>query len=86
MCRPFLAVADLAGIAERRVDRMLDPARSQGIPPFLAAEPGVDIGSMIAHCTAAGIVSTLKRPEGFARKTSSAPARSKKFVSLRDGD
>lgn len=56
-----IAVADLAGIAERRVDRMLDPARSHGLPPFLAAEPGVDSGLMIAQYTAAGIVSTLKR-------------------------
>ncbi len=59
----FLAivVADVASMSERRIDRMLDPARSQGLPPFLAEEVGVDSGLMIAQYTAAGIVSELKR-------------------------
>ncbi|HKN98886.1 MAG TPA: histidine ammonia-lyase [Pseudonocardiaceae bacterium] len=59
----FLAicVADVASIAERRTDRMLDVARSHGLPPFLAADPGVDSGHMIAHYTQAAIVSELKR-------------------------
>jgi len=59
----FLAVgvADLASISERRTDRLLDPARSHGLPPFLAADPGVDSGLMIAQYAAAGIVSELKR-------------------------
>ncbi len=59
----FLAipVADLASMAERRTDRMLDVARSHGLPPFLADDPGVDSGHMIAQYTQAGIVSELKR-------------------------
>jgi histidine ammonia-lyase len=59
----FLAivVADLASIAERRTDRMLDAHRSHGLPPFLADDPGVDSGHMIAQYTSAGIVSELKR-------------------------
>lgn len=56
-----IAVADLASISERRIDRMCDVGRSQGLPPFLADDPGVDSGHMIAHYTAAGIVSELKR-------------------------
>jgi histidine ammonia-lyase len=56
-----IAVADLASIAERRTDRLLDVARSNGLPPFLADDPGVDSGHMIAHYTQAGIVSELKR-------------------------
>jgi len=56
-----IAVADLASIAERRTDRFLDVARSQGLPPFLADDPGVDSGHMIAQYTSAGIVSELKR-------------------------
>ena len=42
----FLAIvaADLASISERRTDRFLDVARSHGLPPFLAADPGVDSG------------------------------------------
>ncbi|WP_137843795.1 histidine ammonia-lyase [Microbacterium sp. 2FI] len=56
-----IAVADLASISERRTDRALDPARSHGLPPFLAHEVGVDSGLMIAQYAAAGIVSELKR-------------------------
>jgi histidine ammonia-lyase len=56
-----IAVADLASMAERRTDRMLDAARSHGLPPFLADDPGVDSGHMIAQYTQAAIVSELKR-------------------------
>ncbi len=59
----FLAivVADLASISERRTDRFLDTARSHGLNAFLADDPGVDSGHMIAQYTQAGIVSELKR-------------------------
>ena len=59
----FLAiiVADVASMSERRTDRMLDPRRNHGLPAFLAHQPGVDSGLMIAQYTAAGIVSELKR-------------------------
>ncbi len=59
----FLAIvaADVASIAERRTDRLLDAARSHGLPPFLAHDPGVDSGLMIAQYTQAAIVSELKR-------------------------
>jgi histidine ammonia-lyase len=56
-----IAAADLASIAERRTDRFLDVARSRGLPPFLADDPGVDSGHMIAQYTQAAIVSELKR-------------------------
>jgi histidine ammonia-lyase len=56
-----IALADLASISERRTDRMLDPARSRGLPPFLAADPGVDSGHMIAQYTQAALVAELKR-------------------------
>lgn len=56
-----IAVADAASISERRTDRALDIARSNGLPPFLADEVGVDSGLMIAQYAAAGIVSELKR-------------------------
>ncbi len=56
-----IAAADLASISERRTDRMLDKSRSHGLPPFLAAEPGVDSGHMIAQYTQAGLVSEMKR-------------------------
>jgi histidine ammonia-lyase len=56
-----IAVADLASIAERRTDRLLDVARSRGLPPFLTDDAGVDSGHMIAQYTQAAIVSELKR-------------------------
>jgi histidine ammonia-lyase len=56
-----IAVADVAAMSERRTDRFLDAARSNGLPPFLAHDAGVDSGHMIAQYTAAGIVSELKR-------------------------
>jgi len=59
----FLAipVADVASMSERRTDRLLDPSRNKGLPPFLADDPGVDSGHMIAQYTQASIVSELKR-------------------------
>ncbi|MDT0164183.1 histidine ammonia-lyase [Actinotalea sp. AC32] len=56
-----IAAADVASISERRTDRMLDANRSHGLPPFLADDPGVDSGLMIAQYTQAGLVSELKR-------------------------
>ncbi len=56
-----IAAADLASMSERRTDRFLDATRSHGLPPFLAADPGVDSGHMIAQYTQAAIVSELKR-------------------------
>jgi histidine ammonia-lyase len=56
-----IAAADVASIAERRTDRFLDVARSHGLPPFLADDPGVDSGLMIAQYTQAGLVSEMKR-------------------------
>jgi histidine ammonia-lyase len=56
-----IAVADLASMSERRTDRFLDASRNHGLNPFLAADPGVDSGHMIAQYTQAGIVSELKR-------------------------
>jgi histidine ammonia-lyase len=56
-----IAVADVASISERRTDRFLDVARSRGLPAFLADDPGVDSGHMIAQYTQAAVVSELKR-------------------------
>jgi histidine ammonia-lyase len=56
-----IAAADLGSMSERRTDRLLDPARSHGLPPFLANDPGVDSGLMIAQYTQAALVSENKR-------------------------
>src|SRR5690242_1542694 len=59
----FLAIvaADLASMSERRTDRFLDVSRNHGLHAFLADDPGVDSGHMIAQYTQAAIVSEMKR-------------------------
>ena len=54
-----LAVAQLATIAERRTDRLVNPATS-GLPPFLTRQGGLESGLMLAHVTAAALVSEIK--------------------------
>jgi len=56
-----IAAAEVGAIAERRVDRLLDPHRSEGLPPFLAEEPGVNSGLMVAQYTAASLVAENRR-------------------------
>jgi histidine ammonia-lyase len=58
----FLAIAlsALAGISERRIERMVNPALSEGLPPFLAQGAGLNSGFMMAQVTAAALVSENK--------------------------
>ena len=56
-----IALADVCAMAERRMDRMLDVARSEGLPAFLAEDPGVNSGMMIGHYTAAAICAENRR-------------------------
>ena len=56
-----IALTTLASIAERRIDRLVNPDLNQGLPAFLAADPGVSSGFMIAHVAA---VSLLGRMQG----------------------
>jgi len=51
-----IAVSELASISERRTDRILDPDRSSGLPPFLATKPGLNSGYMISQYVAAALV------------------------------
>jgi histidine ammonia-lyase len=54
----FLAIAlcALSGISERRVDRLVNPALNEELPPFLAGNPGLESGLMMAQVTAASLV------------------------------
>jgi len=54
-----IAASSLASISERRIDRLMNPALS-GLPPFLTREAGVHSGLMMAHVTAAALVSENK--------------------------
>jgi histidine ammonia-lyase len=56
-----ISAAEVGAIAERRTDRLLDAGRSHGLPPFLADDPGVDSGLMIAHYTQAAMVAENRR-------------------------
>jgi histidine ammonia-lyase len=56
-----IAAAEVGAISERRLDRLLDPHRSEGLPPFLAEEPGVNSGLMVAQYTAASLVAENRR-------------------------
>ncbi len=54
-----IAVAELGSIAERRIERLVNPSLS-GLPPFLVEEGGLNSGLMIAQYTAASLVSENK--------------------------
>ena len=54
------AVCSLGTISERRIDRLMDPNLSVGLPPFLAHDPGLHSGFMLAQVTAAALVSENK--------------------------
>src|SRR5262245_25646182 len=54
------ALVPLASIAERRLYRLLDPTRNNGLPPFLVAESGLNSGFMLVQYTAASLVSESK--------------------------
>jgi histidine ammonia-lyase len=56
-----IAAADLGAIAERRTDRLLDASRSHGLPAFLADDPGVNSGMMLAHYSQAAMVAENRR-------------------------
>ncbi|PYI48604.1 MAG: histidine ammonia-lyase [Verrucomicrobia bacterium] len=55
-----IAIADLMSMSERRTDRLLNPDKNEGLPAFLAREPGVQSGFMIAHVAAASLVNEAR--------------------------
>jgi histidine ammonia-lyase len=55
-----IALTTLAGIAERRIDRLVNPDLNQGLPAFLAAHPGVSSGFMIGHVAAVSLLNECK--------------------------
>jgi histidine ammonia-lyase len=55
-----IALTTLASIAERRIDRLVNPDLNQGLPAFLAADPGVSSGFMIAHVAAVSLLAECK--------------------------
>jgi histidine ammonia-lyase len=51
-----IALTALASISERRIDRLVNPFLNEGLPPFLAARPGLESGLMMVQVTAAALV------------------------------
>ena len=55
-----MAAAELASISERRTERLVNPSLSEGLPPFLVREGGLNSGFMIPQYVAAALVSENK--------------------------
>ncbi len=51
-----IALTDLAGITERRIDRLLNPDINEGLPAFLSTDPGLSSGFMMAQIVAAALI------------------------------
>ena len=51
-----LALTDLCGITERRIDRLLNPDINEGLPAFLSSDPGLSSGFMIAQIVSAALI------------------------------
>src|SRR5437588_4737516 len=55
-----IALTDLLSISERRIDRLVNPDKSEGLPAFLARNAGVESGFMIAHVAAASLLNEAR--------------------------
>jgi histidine ammonia-lyase len=55
-----IAITDLMTISERRIDRMVNPDKSEGLPAFLARNPGLESGFMIPHVAAASLLNEAR--------------------------
>ena len=55
-----IAMAELMNISERRTDRLVNPDKNEGLPPFLARQPGLQSGFMIAQVAAASLVNEAR--------------------------
>ena len=55
-----IAITDLMAISERRIDRLVNPDKSEGLPAFLARKPGLQSGFMIAHVAAAALLNEAR--------------------------
>ena len=55
-----IAVTDLMNVSERRIDRLTNPDKSEGLPAFLARKPGVESGFMVAQVAAAALVNEAR--------------------------
>src|SRR6266566_3199506 len=55
-----MAIVDLMSMSERRIDRLVNPDKNEGLPAFLAQRPGLESGFMTAHVAAASLVNAAR--------------------------
>ncbi len=55
-----IAIVDLMSMSERRIDRLVNPDKNEGLPAFLARQPGIQSGFMTAHVAAASLVNEAR--------------------------
>ncbi len=55
-----IAICQIAGISERRIERLLNPSLNEGLPAFLASAPGLESGLMMAQVTAAALYAEMR--------------------------
>ena len=55
-----IAIVDLMSMSERRTDRLINPDKSEGLPAFLARQPGLQSGFMIPHVAAASLLNEAR--------------------------
>ncbi len=55
-----IAMCQLAGISERRTERLMNPSLNEGLPAFLASKPGIESGLMMAQVTSAALVAEMR--------------------------
>jgi histidine ammonia-lyase len=55
-----IALCQLAGISERRTERLMNPSLNEGLPAFLASKPGIESGLMMAQVTSAALVAEMR--------------------------
>jgi histidine ammonia-lyase len=55
-----IALCQLAGISERRTERLLNPSLNEGLPAFLASKPGLESGLMMVQVTSAALIAELR--------------------------
>ena len=76
-----MATAELASISERRVERLVNPCLSEGFPPFLTVEGGLNSGFMIPQYVAAALVRRTRRSAILQASTRSPRAPDTRITS-----
>src|SRR2546430_7497456 len=83
-----MAIVDLMSMSERRIDRLVNPDKNEGLAAFLAQRPGLESGIMTAHVAAASLVNAarvLAHPASIDNITTSGGKEDHFFFQAEDG-